>query len=103
MIDKNTAFPTLLERLEKLPVGHCLEIRTYKRNRRILFRRNRENEWGALQDGFERVLHENITADKLRKLLQTLIRKEFPRSTKIRVYALGPCSREDGKLSRKVL
>ncbi|SDB29598.1 hypothetical protein SAMN05660653_01426 [Desulfonatronum thiosulfatophilum] len=104
MIDKNSAIPSLLERLAKLPVGHCLEIRTYKRNRRILFRRDGEEDWSAFQDGFEKGVHEKVVTEKLRKLLQSLIRKEFPRSTKIRVYALGPCSLEgESKLSRKVL
>ncbi|GAB6060494.1 hypothetical protein [Desulfonatronum parangueonense] len=104
MIDKNSAIPSLLERLGKLPVGDCLEIRTYKRNRRIQFRRDGEDKWSAFQDGFEKNIHENIATDKLRKLLQTLLRKEFPRSTKIRVYVLGPCVlNEESKLSRKML
>ncbi|WP_045219280.1 hypothetical protein [Desulfonatronum thioautotrophicum] len=94
MIDKNSAIPAILERLTKLPQGHCLEIRTYKRNRRVLFHRVADNAWNVHQDGFAKDFFENIALEKLRKLLQGLLRKEFPRSTKIRLYALGPCDPE---------
>jgi hypothetical protein len=90
MIDKSSAVPILLERLEKLAQGHCLEIRTYKRNRRIMFCRDAETTWSILQDGFEQRLHQSVPWDKLRKLMQALLRKEFPRSSKIRMYVLGP-------------
>ncbi|HDQ41742.1 MAG TPA: hypothetical protein ENN39_12060 [Desulfonatronum sp.] len=104
MIDKSSAIQTLLERLEKLPSGHCLEIRTYKRNRRIMFRRDAQATWSILQEGFEHRLHQGVPRDKLRKLLQSLLRKEFPRSSKIRVYVLGPVFLEqDAKLERKIL
>lgn len=104
MIDKSSAIQTLLERLDKLPAGHCLEIRTYKRNRRVMFRRDLETTWSILQDGFEHRLYQDVPRDKLRKLLQSLLRKEFPRSSKIRVYALGPVFMEqDAKLERKML
>ncbi len=104
MIAKTSAVPTILERLDKLPLGHCLEIRTYKRNRRVLFHRVGENAWDVLQDGFGKDLFEDVALEKMRKLLQTLLRKEFPRSTKIRLYVLGPCDpKANSPLERKVL
>ena len=104
MIDKSSAVSIILGRLDKLPPGHCLEIRTYKRNRRVLFRRSGENSWTILQDGFAKDLYENVVQEKMRKVLQTLLRKEFPRSTKIRLYALGPCDPDETSTQeRKVL
>lgn len=104
MIDINTARSSIQERLEKLPVGHCLEIRTYKRNRRVLFRREKETVWNVLQDGFDQAMHQGVARERLPRLIQKLLRKEFPRSTKIRVYALGPCSLDnDSRLARKIL
>lgn len=104
MIDKSSAVSVILGRLDKLPLGHCLEIRTYKRNRRVLFRRSGENSWDVLQDGFTRDLFENVALEKMRKVLQILLRKEFPRSTKVRLYALGPCDPEETSTQeRKVL
>ncbi len=104
MIDKSSSVSTILDRLDKLPLGHCLEIRTYKRNRRVLFHRAEKDAWNVLQDGFAKDLFENVALEKMRKLLQNLLRKEFPRSTKIRLYALGPCDpKETSTLERKVL
>jgi hypothetical protein len=104
MIDINTAKSSIQERLERLPMGHCLEIRTYKRNRRVLFQRDGEGTWRAFQDGFDRQVYEDVSRDKLRKLIQNLLRKEFPRSSKIRIYALGPCQPDhESRLPRKVL
>jgi len=91
MIDRNAAVPAILERLEKLPQGHCLEIRTYKRNRRVLFHRVGGNTWTVYQDGFDTDIFTDVPRDKMRKLLQSLLRREFPRSTKIRIYVLGRC------------
>ena len=104
MIDKNSAVSIILERLDKLPPAHCLEIRTYKRNRRVLFLRVGENAWDVHQDGFDKDFFEGVALEKMRKLIQNLLRKEFPRSTKIRIYALGPCDPTDAiTRERKVL
>ena len=104
MLDKSSALSTILDRLDKLPLDHCLEIRTYKRNRRVLFHRAGEKAWNVLQDGFAKDLFEDVATEKMRKLLQNLLRKEFPRSTKIRLYALGPCDpKETSTQERKVL
>ncbi len=101
MIDKNTAQSSILERLEKLPAGHCLEIRTYKRNRRVLFRRGEQEHWSVLQDGFEKELFEDVDRDKLPRLLRSLLRKEFPRSNKIRLYTMGPCNVDESPKLRR--
>ena len=36
MIDKTKIIDTVLERLEKLPLGHYLDLKTYKRNRTVI-------------------------------------------------------------------
>ena len=89
MIDKTTAVQTVLNRLEKLECGDCLDMRTYKRNRSVLFVRNAPDRFLVIQNGFEVQRYENIPLGKMKKLIKLLLRKEFPRSTKIRLYALG--------------
>ncbi len=90
VIDKATAIPTLLARLDKLAPGHCLEIRTYKRNRLVRFQRLGQDGFLVVRDGFEQDRFQ-VGADKLKKTLRALLKQEFPRSTKIRVFDLGPC------------
>ena len=36
MIDKTRIVDTVCERLKTLPVSHCLDLRTYKRNRSVM-------------------------------------------------------------------
>ena len=36
MIDKTKIIDTVCERLEKLPLGHYIDLKTYKRNRTVI-------------------------------------------------------------------
>ncbi|MGE4291292.1 MAG: hypothetical protein AB7E32_03680 [Desulfovibrio sp.] len=93
MIDKATALEDLLRRLDKLPERHCLDLRSYKRDRSLLLRRLGPDAFEILEDGFERERHCS-DAKGLRRLLKTLFKREFPRSTKLRLYQLGECAPE---------
>lgn len=88
MIDKATALQTVLRRAKKIPVGHAIDLRTYKRNRSVVIKRIGDDEYDVVEKGF----HEDrfqVSHGKMKKLLKTLLKKEFPRSTKIRLYDLG--------------
>ena len=90
MIDKPSVIKTVLEKLAKLPVGHYLDLRTYKRNRSVIIVR-RESDLLIIEDGFHK---ESFTVDlsKLKSLLKTLLKREFPRSNKVRLYTMGEYS-----------
>ena len=87
MIDKSSVIRTVLERLNKLPVGHYLDLRTYKRNRSVMIIK-RAGDLLVREDGF---FKEEFVVDdsKLKGLLKTLLKKEFPRSNKVRLYSMG--------------
>jgi hypothetical protein len=101
MIDKVTAMETVMRRLEKLEVGHALDLRTYKRNRSVVIARTGDDSFDVVENGFARERFE-ATTGSMRKLLKTLFKREFPRSTKIRLYDLGPAD-ADVTLQRKIL
>jgi len=88
MIDKTAIVPTVLEKLKKLPIGHCIDLRTYKRNRSVVIVKKEEDEYLIIENGY---FQEEFVVglSKLKKLLKTLLKKEFPRSNKIRLYNLG--------------
>ncbi|OEU70203.1 MAG: hypothetical protein BA863_13305 [Desulfovibrio sp. S3730MH75] len=88
MIDKATALESVLRKLKKLPVGHCIDLRTYKRNRSLLILHHIDEEFTIFEDGYE-VLEHKTTLKTVRKLLKNLFKREFPRSNKIRMYDLG--------------
>lgn len=90
MIDKATALDTILQRLAKLEPGHCLDLRTYKRNRSVVIKKMGPDSLLVVEDGFEQARF-TVPMGKMKKTLKMLLKKEFPRSTKIRLYALGPC------------
>jgi predicted thioesterase len=88
MIDKATGVETVIRKLKKLPVGHAVDLRTYKRNRSVVIRRTAADEFDVVENGFFQDRFQ-VDLSKMKKLLKTLFKKEFPRSTKIRLYDLG--------------
>lgn len=88
MIDKTNLIPTVLEKLKKLPRGNALDMRTYKRNRSVLFVRLSSRDFRIIQNGYEYREH-RVPLDKMGKFLKSILKKEFPRSNKIRLYDLG--------------
>ncbi len=101
MIDKVTAIQTVLRKVKDLPLGHCLDLRTYKRNRSVVIKKIGLDEILVVENGFEQG-RTTTTFGKLRKVLKLMLKKEFPRSTKIRLYTLGKCD-PDVKREMKTL
>ena len=102
MIDKEKTIETVCERIGKLPLGHYLDIRSYKRNRSVIIAKM-EKELLVIEDGYvkNRFL---IKPEKLKKVLKTLLKREFPRSRKIRLYVMGRFSEEEAlNIKRKIL
>lgn len=99
MIDKATAIPTIMNKLKKLPVGHAIDIRTYKRNRSVVIARIATDEFDVVEKGFHEERFQ-LPLSKMKKLLKNLLKKEFPRSTKMRLYDLGK-SEADVHIQRK--
>lgn len=94
MIDKTKIIDTVCKKLEKLPLGHYLDLKTYKRNRTVIIAKIDKNRLLVIENGYfkDRFL---IKPDKLKKLLKTLLKKEFPRSKKIRLYVMGEFKEEE--------
>lgn len=103
MIDKTKIIETVCERLKKLPSGHYLDLKTYKRNRTVLIVKIDEKKLLVIEDGYfkDRFF---IKFDKLKNTLKTLLKKEFPRSKKIRLYVMGKFVDEEAlNPKRKIL
>jgi len=85
MIDIAGAIPTVMTKLKKLPVGQGLDLRTFKRDRSVVILRMADDNYEVREDGFEKKRFET-NFKGLKKILKTLLKREFPRSNKIRVY-----------------
>ncbi len=98
MNDKTTIIPTIIERLTKLEKGQCLDMRTFKRNRSVAIICTGHDSFKVIERGFHEELWEDLTMEKVKRLLKTLLKREFPRSNKIRLYMLD--SFEDANVNR---
>ncbi|UIJ38579.1 hypothetical protein LWC08_03140 [Desulfobaculum bizertense] len=95
MLDKVTFLKELTRQIDKLPVGHCVDTRSYKRDRSVLFIRVDSKRIRIVENGFEqRDLVVNEGAE-LRKQIKRVSRVEFPRSHKIRLYNLGEFTEDE--------
>lgn len=82
----NFAFDSI-KRLDELKINNCLDIRSYKKNRKVIIEKL-ENSFNLYEDGYEKREFLNLSKEELKKLLKTIEKIEFPRSNKLRVYVL---------------
>ncbi|WP_319470946.1 hypothetical protein [uncultured Pseudodesulfovibrio sp.] len=85
MIDKAGAIPNILTRLKKTAIGSGIDLRTYKRDRSVVIMRTATDSFSVRENGFRQETFD-VDTKGLKKLLKTLLKREFPRSNKIRVY-----------------
>ncbi len=95
MNDKASIIPTIIEKLGKLEKGQCLDMRTFKRNRSVAITRTDIDFFTVIERGFHEEKWEDLTLEKVKKLLKTLLKREFPRSNKIRLYTLDSFEEAD--------
>ncbi|TIH17185.1 hypothetical protein D0S45_08380 [Marinifilum sp. JC120] len=94
MIDKASAIETIMRKLKKIPIGQGLDLRTYKRDRSLMIMRTGKDSFTVIEDGFSKEQFEEDFKG-LKKLFKKLLKREFPRSNKIRVYDI-----DENSLSR---
>ena len=86
MIDRANAEADIRARLRKLAPGRGIVLLTYKRDRSLTIVRLGEDDYEIREDGFDKHTH-RTSGDGFKRLLKTLLKREFPRSNKIRVRA----------------
>lgn len=87
MIDRGNFIDTTLQKLAALSVGQALDIRSFKRNRKVVITKT-DTGYHVLEDGFAQEIFADLTEAALTKLLRTIEKREFPRSNKLRFYVL---------------
>lgn len=76
-----------LKRLEQIAPLNCLDIRSYKKNRKIVIEKLEEG-YNLYEEGFHEEVFYNLSKEELKKLLKIIEKREFPRSNKLRLYVL---------------
>jgi len=85
-IDKGRVLHEIMQRIKKIKTGEGILLQPYKKDRSVCVVR-RAGHYHVHERGFARndFVVENR---KIKKLLKTLCRREFPRSNKIRLTIL---------------
>lgn len=76
-----------LKRLEQLELLNCLDIRSYKKNRKIVIEKI-VSGYNLYEEGFHEEIFYDLSKEELKKLLKIIEKREFPRSNKLRLYVL---------------
>ena len=84
LIDRATAASYVMRRLAKMNVGDSLELLTWKKDRSLMLVKKGEDEFVVFERGFVDEEY-RVGLGKLKKSLKMLLKREFPRSHKIRV------------------
>jgi len=84
MLDKATAVQEVLLRLRKMETGDSLELLTWKKDRSLLLVKQSGEKVVVVERGFVEEEYQ-VEFNKLKKLLKSLLKREFPRSHKIRI------------------
>lgn len=87
MIPIENCVDDALRKLRRMDNGNCLDIRTYKRDRSVVIEKD-DDKFNVYENGFNKEEFKGLTEDELKKLLKTLCRREFPRSSIVRFYKL---------------
>jgi hypothetical protein len=100
LMNIDTALNRTIATLLKLQPEEGIEILSYKRNRGVSVLRLSEGEFRVIERGYlEQELR--LAPKELGKALKTIIKREFPRSRKVRLYNLTGA--EDLNRQRKKL
>ena len=84
MLDKATAVQEVLRCLRKMETGDSLELLTWKKDRSLLLVKQSGEKVVVVERGFVEEEYQ-VEFNKLKKLLKSLLKREFPRSHKIRI------------------
>jgi hypothetical protein len=84
----SSALNKILNTLKKQPVGQGVEVLSYKRNRGISIIRQDNDMFYVREHGYNDEIWE-VDIGRLPKLLKSAMKREFPRSRKVRIYNLS--------------
>jgi hypothetical protein len=87
LVNIDSVIRNLLQKLEKLSPPQGIELLSYKRNRSISVLVRGDNTFLVRERGY-REEEQVVAKEDLQKQLKLLIKYEFPRSRKIRMYQI---------------
>lgn len=82
MIDNKNLLKLLRIELRKMSNGNKLKFLTYKKDRSIIVEKNGDN-FRVVENGYHKIIWNNLTEAEVLKRIKKLQKIEFPRSNKL--------------------
>lgn len=82
MIDNKNLLKLLRIELRKMSNGNKLKFLTYKKDRSVLVEKNGDN-FRIVEDGYRKIVWDDLTEAEVLKRVKRLQKIEFPRSNKL--------------------
>lgn len=88
LIPIQSALATAMKALDTLPENGAIVLFSYKRNRKIIIIKRDTKTRDLIEDGYvkQKKRMKNKSNKSIEKELKTVIKREFPRSRKVRLY-----------------
>ncbi len=88
LVNIDSALLKVCRALKKCEQGKGVEVLSYKRNRGVSIIRQDESTYFVKERGYEN-LELDVSHRQLKKILQSIMKREFPRSRKVRIYTIS--------------
>lgn len=82
MVDLSNFIDFTFIKLKRLEINQGVSILTFKKDRKVSVMK-RENYYDVIEDGFFKETFTNLDDKGVRKLLKSMVKKEFPRSNRL--------------------
>ncbi len=100
LVNIEMAYAELIYHLKRCSVGAGMELMSYKRNRTIAVLKVNSEDFRILEKGYV-VGEVAVSAVQLEKKLKKIMKREFPRSRKIRLHKFTS-EEELGRIHQKI-
>ena len=101
LLNIESALNRVKQQLKKMRPGQCIEMLSYKRNRGVSITLLGDGRLHVRERGYEKQEWEFASQQVLSSLLKSIMKREFPRSRKLRIYRLD--SPEQTERKKKIL
>ena len=91
LINIDNVLHEVKRKLKSCAIGGGLELMSYKRNRTIAIVKEEDGRFFVIENGYEKA-EQLVVEDELLKKLKPIIKREFPRSRKIRIFKFSTSS-----------
>lgn len=89
MVDMSNFIDITTIKLKNLEIGHGVALLTFKKDRKVTIIKETDG-YTLYEDGFYKEIFPDLDNRQLKKLLKSMVRREFPRSNRLHFLLVEP-------------